>query len=99
MPKLRFFLCFFILTCSVSAQIGGRHTYQFLNLVSSPKQAALGGKNITGVTYDPTSAFYNPSTINREMQNQLSVNYVNYLGDVNYGTASYAFLLNRRAGV
>lgn len=33
------------------------------------------------------------------MDNQLSVNYVNYLADVNYGTASYAHLINRRTQV
>lgn len=101
MLKIGVFICFFALAFSTSAwaQIGGKNTYQFLNLVSSPKQAALGGKNITGYTYDPTSALYNPSTINREMDNQLSLNYVNYIGDVNYGTASYAFLINRRAGI
>src|SRR5690625_2662421 len=83
----------------IHAQIGGKHTYQFLNLVSSPKQAALGGKNITGYTFDPTSALYNPSTINQEMNNQLSLNYVNYLGDINYGTAAYAFDINPKLGV
>lgn len=84
---------------SATAQIGGKHTYQFLNLVSSPKQAALGGKNITGYTYDPTSALYNPSTINEEMGNQLSLNYVSYLGDINYGTAAYAFKISPKLGV
>jgi len=99
MPKFGVFLSCFFLALSVSAQIGGKHTYQFLNLVSSPKQAALGGKNITGYTYDPTSAFYNPSTINWEMRNQLSLNYVSYIGDVNYGSAAYAFELSRYAGI
>jgi len=87
------------LAISLQAQIGGKHTYQFLNLVSSPKQAALGGKNITGYTYDPTSALYNPSTINQEMANQLSLNYVSYMGDINYGTAAYAFDINPKLGV
>ncbi len=73
------------------AQIGGRTTYQFLNLVSGTKQAALGGRVLTAVDYDPTSGLYNPATINRKMDNQLQLNYVNYLGDVNYGTASYAY--------
>jgi hypothetical protein len=67
--------------------------------VSSPRQAALGGKNITIRDYDPTAAIFNPSVINRKMDNQLSVNYTSYLADVNYGTASYAYLLDRRTGV
>ncbi len=99
MQKFGVIMCFVLCSFSAHAQIGGKHTYQFLNLVSSPKQAALGGINITGYTYDPTSGLFNPATINREMRNQLSLNYVNYLADVNYGTVAYAFMLSRRAGV
>ena len=86
-------------TTVARAQLGGRSTYQFLNLVSSPKQAALGGKVVTDYSYDPTSALFNPATINAEMDNQLSLNYVNYLADVNYGTASYAYLWDRHTQV
>lgn len=93
-----FFL--FFLSCFLSqAQIGGKHTYQFLNLTSSPRQAALGGKNITIYDYDPTAGLYNPANINFRMTNQLSVNYVNYLADVNYGTAAYVFRSGRKENV
>ena len=78
------------------AQLGGQTTYQFLNLVSSPRQAALGGKVLTNVDYDVTQAIYNPSTINVEMDNQLAINYSSYLGGVNYGTAAYAYTWDRR---
>lgn len=80
-------------------QLGGRATYQFLNLMSSPRQAALGGKIITNYDYDPDSALYNPANINYRMDNQLAVNYVNYLADINYGTASYAYLWDRHKQV
>ena len=78
------------------AQLGGETTYQFLNLVSSPRQAALGGKTLTNVDYDVTQALYNPSTINLEMDNQLALNYSSYLGGINYGTAAYAYTYDRR---
>lgn len=90
------FLLIFISSAFAKAQIGGRSTYQFLNLVSGTKQAALGGRVLTAVDHDPTSGIYNPATINVKMDNQLQVNYVNYLGDVNYGTASYAYTWDRR---
>lgn len=80
-------------------QLGGRDTYQFLNLMSSPRQAALGGKIITNFDGDPDAALYNPAAINPKMDNQLSVNYANYLADVNYGTASYAYLWDRHVQV
>lgn len=84
---------------SLSAQIGGRYTYQFLNLVNSPRQAALGGKVITNYDWDPSQGLYNPASINPEMDNQFQLNYVNYFADVNYGTASYAYLWDRRTQV
>ncbi|MFB9056562.1 type IX secretion system protein PorQ [Mariniflexile ostreae] len=90
-------ILFSLVTSSfASAQIGGESTYQFLNLISSPRQAALGGKVLTNVDYDVTQALYNPATINVDMDNQLAVNYTSYLGGISYGSAAYAYTLDRR---
>ncbi|MEJ2113024.1 MAG: type IX secretion system protein PorQ [Flavobacteriaceae bacterium] len=78
------------------AQLGGESTYQFLNLVSSPRQAALGGKVLTNVDYDVTQGLYNPATINVDMDNKLALNYTSYLGGISYGTAAYAYTVDRR---
>ncbi|QNJ98874.1 type IX secretion system protein PorQ [Constantimarinum furrinae] len=93
------YVFFFLFTTALVAQVGGRSTYQFLNLVNSPRQAALGGKTVTNYDWDPTQAMFNPASINPEMDNQLSLNYTNYIGDINYGTASYAYLWDRRTQV
>lgn len=61
--------------------------------------AALGGKVVTNYDYDPVQAIWNPASINPEMDNQLSLNYTSYIGDINYGTASYAYLWDRRTQV
>lgn len=90
---------FFITSFLSQAQVGGRYTYQFLNLTTSPRIAALGGKVVTNYDYDPTQALVNPASINAAMDNQLSVNYVNYIGDVNYGSAAYAYSWDRRTQV
>ncbi|WP_445957159.1 type IX secretion system protein PorQ [Yeosuana sp.] len=88
---------FYLLFCAISmAQLGGESTYQFLNLVSSPRQAALGGKVLTNVDYDVTQGLYNPATINPDMDNQLALNYTNYLGGISYGTVAYAYTVDRR---
>ncbi|AXG75265.1 penicillin-binding protein [Flavobacterium arcticum] len=88
------YLLLFTSTLSFS-QIGGKSTYQFLSLVTSPRQAALGGKLITLHDYDVNQAIYNPATINPEMDNHLSVNYGSYFGEVTYGTAAYAYTYDR----
>lgn len=90
-------ICLLVLCIETTfSQVGGESTYQFLNLVSSPRQAALGGKVITNVDYDVTQGLYNPATINVEMDNQLALNYTSYLGGIGYGTAAYAYTIDRR---
>lgn len=80
----------------IYSQVGGESTYQFLNLISSPRQAALGGKIITIYDYDVSQALFNPASINPEMDGQLSLNYSSYLGGIGYGTAAYAYTIDRR---
>lgn len=92
--KLLLLLLSSVFTVSYS-QIGGKYTYQFLNLVTSPRQAALGGKTITIYDDDVNQAQFNPATINAEMNNHLAVNYGSYFGEVTYGTASYAYTYDR----
>ena len=92
----KLFLFSFFSVCSVSySQIGGRYIYQFLNLVTSPRQAALGGKVITIYDDDVNQVNFNPATLNVEMDNHLALNYGSYYKEVTYGTASYAYTYNR----
>jgi len=92
--KLLLYVLFLVCTVSYS-QIGGKYTYQFLNLVTSPRQAALGGKTITIYDDDVNQVNFNPATINIEMDNHLALNYGSYYGEVTYGTASYAYTYDR----
>ncbi|MEC5166927.1 hypothetical protein RCH18_002676 [Flavobacterium sp. PL11] len=95
MFKKLIFFSFFLICTGSHSQIGGKYIYQFLNLVTSPRQAALGGKVITIYDNDVNQAHYNPATINAEMDNHLSLNYGSYYGEVTYGTASYAYTYDR----
>lgn len=92
----KLFIVFLLLFCAEGfSQIGGKYVYQFLNLMTSPRQAALGGKAVTIHDYDVNQGFFNPATINPEMDNHLSVNYGSYFGEVTYGTAAYAYTYDR----
>lgn len=85
-----------LFACAISySQIGGKSVYQFLNLVTSPRQAALGGKTVTIYDEDVNQGVFNPATINPDMHNHLAVNYGNYYGEVTYGTAAYAYTYDR----
>ena len=94
---LKHYVLFLLLSvCSASfGQIGGRYTYQFLNLTTNPRQAALGGKTITIYDEDVNQAMSNPAALNEDMDNHLGLNYGNYYGEASYGTASYAYTYDR----
>ncbi len=86
------------LSCNFSfAQVGGEQIYNFLNTPTSARQAALGGKVLTGLD-DVNQGAWNPAMINQEMDNKLAVNYVNFLADINYGSVNFAHLFTRRFG-
>ena len=72
------------------AQVGGRATYQFLNTVTSPKIAALGGYAIGINDADLEMTYFNPALLQDEHDQQLAINYTDYFSDINYGYAGYA---------
>lgn len=82
-------LLVFISVISI-AQIGGRQTYQFLNLTNSARIAGLGGDFLAIKDQDITLTLANPSLITSEMHNDLSLSFVNYFGGSNYGYVMYS---------
>jgi len=88
--KSIFFVPVFFLSFSVSAQIGGDNTYDFMNLPNAAKAAALGGNIIALPDNDLSLAYHNPALLKESMHNQIVLNYVNYFTDINYGYVSYA---------
>ena len=92
-----FIIFFFIPTLTLQAQVGGESVYQFLNISTSAKQTALGGKVLTLVN-DINQPLWNPSVINEKLDNQLAVNYSSYLAGISIGSVSYAKRFNRRFG-
>ena len=91
MRRLLFFAFLGLCSYSIDAQIGGRSTYQFLNVVSSPKIAALGGYAIAQPDGDLETVYFNPSLLSDDHTQRLDLNYTDYFSDINYGSAGYAF--------
>ena len=85
-------ILFFIITISIklNAQIGGTHTYDFLNLINSARVASMGGDIIAINDNDFNLTYHNPALLNPEMNHDFVLNYVNYFIDINYGYAAYA---------
>lgn len=88
MKKL--FLIFLILTpIIVSAQLGGSRTYEFLNIPVSARVGAMGGSVVSVYDDDVNLGLENPSLYQQTMDKNLSLTYLNYFSDINYGYVSY----------
>lgn len=97
--KYKSLIVLFLIAQFGFSQIGGQNTYQFLNLPVNPAQSAMGGKVVTSLSYNPSMGLLNPANINEDMAGQVSANYMNYIADIGYGTASYAHKVNEKYGV
>jgi hypothetical protein len=81
------------------SQVGGRHTYDFLNLVSSPRVASFGGKYVSSFDDDLGLVYHNPSLLNSDMANHLSLSFVNYYAGAKYGYVSYGRKLDKNRNI
>ena len=79
-----------VFPAAISAQVGGSYTYGFLGLTSSAKSAALSGNIVAVNQADLSLVRENPAYLSPELGNQISLSYVNYFSDIQYGQASYA---------
>src|SRR6056297_2350281 len=86
----------FFFTLQSMAQIGGTHTYSFLDLINSARAASLGGDVIALNDNDLNLTYHNPALLNTEMNQDIVLNYINYFTDINYGYAAYATSLNEK---
>ncbi len=88
--KILFLTFFLILKIEINAQIGGSSIYQFLNLTTSPRIAALGGEQIAIFDNDLNVAFHNPAMLNAEHHNWFNFNYLKYFADISVKNISFA---------
>ncbi|MCB9224865.1 MAG: type IX secretion system protein PorQ [Crocinitomicaceae bacterium] len=71
------------------AQQGGLHTFQFLDLDFNTRSMSMAGDFITANDGDIDLSVSNPSVINEQMHNHLSLNHFFYPSGINYGQIAY----------
>lgn len=74
---------------SLKAQIGGDNTYEFLNLTTSARVAAVGGEFMAIHDGDISLALINPSIISEEMDGDIAMSFVDFYSNINYGYATF----------
>lgn len=71
------------------AQLGGSSSYQFLELANSSRIQGLGGSNISIYDKDVNLTLSNPALLDSLQSGSISINYLNYISDINYGFTSF----------
>ncbi len=82
-------LAFLCIVFSSDAQIGGSSSYQFLELANSSRIQGLGGENISISDSDINLTLSNPALLDSTQSGSISINYHNYIGDINYGYSAF----------
>mgnify|MGYP003707368573 CR=1 FL=1 len=88
--KFSFLLLLILFSLSSTAQLGGNGGFQFLNLNPSARLMGLGRHNISLYDKDVSNVIANPAFLDSTMSGDLSINYQNYVADINYGLTTYA---------
>lgn len=79
----------------LNAQIGGRQSFQFLNVPINAKMAALGGYNVSVNAGDVNWISANPASLDSVAPQAVSLNYVNFYGGTSFSQLAYAMPLEK----
>lgn len=77
--------------CPVRAQLGGKKSFQFLNLPSTARTAALGGVNVSSWDEDAQMFLSNPALLDSMTNKHAGLTYQLLVADISYGTVTYVF--------
>lgn len=96
--KLRLIPIFLFLASTLTAQIGGTYTYEWLGSPQSARLTALGSSLISVADDDIALGAVNPALLNSQMDRQISVNHNFSFAGVGHGYVGYGHTLDS-AGV
>lgn len=82
-------------TVPLAGQLGGRATYEFLNLTPSARVSALGGNLITVRDDDVNLAYANPAMLNAEVHQALAFSHNFHFNGISNGYFAYGHHLQK----
>jgi len=81
----------FFLSNIVSAQIGGKHIYEFLDVPGSARITAMGGLQLAIMDDDIAIGYQNPALYNSAMHKKAQLGHQLYFGGIQNGYVATAF--------
>ena len=83
-------MAFLLFSLRGYAQTGGNYDFRFLTLTNSARSAALGSYWLPIKDGDVNNVLFNPSLISADVHHSFALNYINDVGQINYGYAMYS---------
>lgn len=80
----------------LSAQ-SGEVLYPFLNVPVSVSASGVGGNSVSSQESDLNLVFHNPAILSTGMSNGVEVGYMNYISDIQLGSAAFTRKINDRS--
>ncbi len=92
----------FLLWCTIQQMFTqsngvGIRSFRFLDITIPSRAMALGGSTLGFYGDDVNLIYSNPASVSPYVHNQLSVTYNNYIADMNFGNAVYAYGLKDKS--
>jgi hypothetical protein len=88
--KRLLFIFLSLIVWEASGQIGGQRSFEFLNVPSNARLAALGGVNASLADRDINFFLSNPALISDSLHGFASASYQFYVGDIGHAAFAYA---------
>lgn len=85
----------FVFSTAVHAQIGGKKSFEFVNVPNNARLAALGGENVSLADRDVNFFYANPALVGDTLAGMASFSYQAYVAGINQTTVSYAHKFKR----
>jgi len=84
-----------VFVSGVHGQQQSGRVYEFLNLPATARITALGGNAFPTMGPDLGMALTHPSLLAQDVNHHLSLNFVDYFDDINYGTVAFSQYFDR----
>ncbi len=85
----KLFICFLFFGALSAFAQNGDEAFSYLRFPFSARVGALGGHSVALVERDPSLIFHNPALLGAEMDKMVNLNYMNYISDINVGSALF----------
>lgn len=93
------YLLMLIIPSICMAQIGGKRSYDFLNLPVNAQMTGLGGIAVTPIDGNYNQWLANPATMDSASWGGASVNFLDYFAGINYTNVSYIAQHSKYGGI